>query len=118
MKNQNLYRRFLFSLQGLKSAWGTEKSFRAQVVITCLMIPTIAYLKASLFWWAIFIMIIAATLAAELFNTALEYICDLLHPHYHPQIGRAKDCAAAAVLVLSLASIFLFFVFLWEKFNS
>lgn len=115
MKNQNILKRFLFSLQGFKSAWGTEKSFRAQVVITFLIIPTIAFLKATPQWWAIFILIIGANLAAELFNTALEYVCDLLHPDYHPQIGRAKDCAAAAVLILSLASIFIFIAFLIEK---
>lgn len=117
MKNQNLFIRFLYSLQGIKHAWGTEKSFRSQAIITLLLIPTIAYLKATPEWWAIFILIIGATLAAELFNTALEYICDLLHPDYHPQIGKAKDCAAAAVLVLSIASLFIFLAFLLGKFG-
>lgn len=115
MKNQNLFFRILYSLRGLKSAWGTEKSFRTQVVIACLIIPTIAFLKATPIWWAIFILIIGATLAAELFNTALEYLCDLVNPDFHPEIGRAKDCAAAAVLVLSVASILIFIFFLSEK---
>ncbi len=115
MKNQNLWKRFLYSLQGLKSAWETENSFRTQVIVTCLVLPAIAYLGATPAWWATFILIIGATLAAELMNTALEYLCDLVQPEIHPQIGRVKDCAAAAVLVLSLSSIGIFIFFLYGK---
>jgi len=37
--------------------------------------------------------------AAELFNTTLEVLIDYAWPEHHPMIGRAKDVAAAAVLV-------------------
>lgn len=117
MKNQNLYRRFIYSLQGLKSAWITEVSFRSQLIMTFLVICTVIYLKATALWWAIFILIIGATLAAELFNTALEYLADLVHPEFHPQIGKVKDCAAASVLVLSVASILIFIAYLFDKFS-
>ena len=43
--------------------------------------------------------------AAELLNTALEHLADRLHPEQHPTIQAAKDCAAAAVLVASLAAV-------------
>ena len=38
---------------------------------------------------------------AELFNTAVETIVDLVSPEFHPLAGRAKDIAAAAVWFLS-----------------
>jgi undecaprenol kinase len=47
-------------------------------------------------------------LAAELLNTALERVIDHLHPESHPSIKIAKDCAAGAVLVLSLAAVAVF----------
>lgn len=115
MKNQRLFQRFLNSLAGLKCAWVTENSFRTQVLITVLVLPVLFYLRPSALWWGVFLTIIGATLAAELFNTALEYLCDHLHPEFHPQIGMAKDCAAAAVLVLSLTSVFIFIVFVCER---
>ena len=115
MKNQRLLNRFNNSVQGIKSAWVTENSFRVQLIITLIVIPTIYFLKAPPVWWGIFLVIIGATLAAELFNTALEYICDLLHPEFHPQIGMAKDCAAAAVLVLSVTSMLVFAAFVYER---
>ena len=41
-------------------------------------------------------------LCAELLNTAIETIVDLVSPEYHPLAGRAKDIAAAAVWILCL----------------
>jgi len=116
MKNQKFYRRFLFSLQGFKSAWISENSFRSQVVMTVLVFVSLLFLKPSAVWSAIFVLIIGATLGAELLNTAIEYMIDVLHPDIHPQIGKAKDCAAAAVLVLSVSSILIFAFFLYDKF--
>lgn len=116
MKNQNFLKRLSFSLNGFRSAWGSEKSFRTQVVITTLVVFVLFFLKPTLIWCAVFVLIIGATLAAELVNTALESMLDTLHPGFHPHIGKAKDCAAAAVLTLSLVSIFIFILFLFDKF--
>jgi diacylglycerol kinase (ATP) len=44
-------------------------------------------------------------IAAELFNTAIERLADQLRPELHPQIRIVKDCAAAAVLVLSAGAL-------------
>lgn len=118
MKNQSLFKRIIFALQGLRSAWRSERSFRSQVAVTFIVIATLFFLGATFQWWAIIILVIAATLAAELINTALEYMLDLLHPNFHSQIGRAKDCSAAAVLVLSFSAILIFMAFLYEKFSQ
>ena len=115
MKNQNIIKRFKFALDGLRSAWQSEKSFRAQIVMTFIVIASLFYLKASPQWWASIMLVIGATLAAELINTSMEYMLDLLHPNFHSQIGRAKDCAAAAVLVLSISAIIIFSIFIYEK---
>ena len=51
-------------------------------------------------------IIVAITLVwcAEAFNTALEQLADALHPENHPGIGRAKDVAAAAVLIAAVGA--------------
>ena len=56
-------------------------------------------------------------LAAELFNSALEAALDRLHPERHPAIKVAKDCAAAAVLLLSLTALGVFIVFVAATFS-
>jgi diacylglycerol kinase (ATP) len=47
-------------------------------------------------------------LGAELINTALERVLDRLHPDHHPVVKIAKDCAAGAVLVSSVAALGVF----------
>ena len=47
---------------------------------------------------------IGAVLAAELFNTAAEELCDFVSPGYAKQIGCVKDLAAGGVLVCALAA--------------
>ncbi len=41
----------------------------------------------------------------ELVNTAIEQLADRLHPEKHPSIAIVKDCAAAAVLISSIAAL-------------
>jgi diacylglycerol kinase len=49
--------------------------------------------------WAIVFLAIALVVAAELLNSAVETVVDLVSPEDHPLAKRAKDVAAAAVLV-------------------
>ena len=41
---------------------------------------------------------------AELFNTAIESLVDLVSPEYDEMAGFAKDVAAGAVLVAAIAA--------------
>ena len=51
--------------------------------------------------WAIVLLCCATVISAELMNTAIETVVDLVSPEYDPLAGHAKDIAAAAVYVLS-----------------
>ena len=42
---------------------------------------------------------------AEMLNTAIERLCDVVEPHYNDTIGAIKDICAGAVLVSGLALI-------------
>jgi len=54
---------------------------------------------------AILVLVIAAVFVAELFNTALEFAVDLVTREYRPLAKLAKDVAAGAVLVTSIAAL-------------
>jgi diacylglycerol kinase (ATP) len=49
--------------------------------------------------WRWLIAAIALVWLAEAMNTAFEYLCDVVSPEFHPSVKRAKDIAAAAVLI-------------------
>jgi diacylglycerol kinase (ATP) len=55
--------------------------------------------------WCLLIIAVMVVWIAEGMNTALEAIADAVHPDHHPLIGRAKDVAAAAVLIAATGAI-------------
>ena len=75
-------------------------------------------LQPQAIWWALIGIMIFLVLAAELLNTALEHLADHLHPEMHPRIKLVKDCAAAAVLLLSLAAVITFIAMLWDLWHG
>ena len=54
--------------------------------------------------WCLMVLAMAAVWAAESFNTALEIIVDIASPETRPAAGRAKDIAAAAVLLCAVSA--------------
>lgn len=105
MKNKPLYSRFQFALAGIRTALQTERSLRTQAGVAIAVIPVMLILQPALVWWALVGLMITLVLAAELMNTALEHLADHLHPEHHPRIKIVKDCAAGAVLLLSLGAL-------------
>ena len=63
-----------------------------------------AALRPGWVWAALVALSIGLVLAAELFNGGLEYLIDRVHPEIHDEIKFAKDAAAGAVLLTSLAA--------------
>ncbi|MGK5027426.1 diacylglycerol kinase [Janthinobacterium sp. RB2R34] len=112
MKNQSFYKRMVFALHGIRAALSLESSFRLQCLAALIVLAVLVYSRPAFIWWALLLMNCGMVLAAELFNTALEHLVDHLHPALHPSIKIAKDCAAGAVLVLSITASAVFVAFL------
>ena len=101
-------RRVRFAWAGVRDAWRLEASFRSQCLAALGALAALAVLRPGWLWSAIVVAMVALVLAAELINTALEAALDGLHPEQAGFVRIAKDCAAAAVLVLSAASVLVF----------
>ena len=105
MKNRSFAARLRFAIAGLAYAVAAERSIRTQLLAVVVVLGALLYWRPAPVWWALVLLVSTAVLAAELLNTALERLADQLHPQQHPQIRVVKDCAAAAVLVLSLGAL-------------
>lgn len=114
MKNQSFTRRLAFALAGVRTAWRTENSFKFHVVAAIAVLGALLWWRPAPLWWAILALVVAAVLAAELFNTAIEHLADHLHPEQHPGIKMVKDCAAGAVLVTSVAAVAVAVAFVYD----
>jgi len=104
-KNQAFSARLCFALRGLGHGLRAERSLRTQVVVSIGVAVALLILRPAPLWWALVIACSTAVVAAELFNTAIERLADHLHPQLHPEIRVVKDCAAAAVLCLSVGAL-------------
>lgn len=105
MKNRAFHQRLAFAWSGLRNAWHNEASLRTQIIMAALLLIALLILRPALIWWALSGVMAALVIAAELINTALEQLADHLHPEPHPRIKLMKDSAAAAVLILSVAAL-------------
>jgi diacylglycerol kinase (ATP) len=104
-KNQSFRARLGFALQGLVDGVRAERSLQVQLLALAAALAALGILRPGALWWALVLLSSAVVIAAELFNTALEGLADALHPHDHPAIRIAKDCAAAGVLVAVLGAL-------------
>ena len=92
-----------FAISGVKFML-QEPNFRIHLAATVLVICTSFYLGLSSTEWIIIIGCMGMVLAAEVFNTAVEQLCNMTEPNFHPLIKKIKDTSAAAVLILALVA--------------
>ena len=55
--------------------------------------------------WLAVSLAIALVWTAEILNTALEALCDVVSPEHHPGVKEVKDIAAGAVLVSAVGAL-------------
>lgn len=102
---KKLIRSFGYAFNGLGHAAKTQLNFRVHLVSSILAIFMGYALHISVNEWQWIILCIALVLMAELFNTALEFLVDLVSPEYNETAGHVKDISAGAVVIAALFAL-------------
>jgi len=55
--------------------------------------------------WSAIVIAMMAVWMAESLNTALEFLCDVASPEFHPLVEKSKDVAAGGVLIAAVGAI-------------
>ena len=92
---------FGYAFAGLRTLLTEQHNARIHLLATVLVVALAAWLQVSREDWLALLLAIALVWLAEAMNTALEYLCDAAVPQQDPLIARAKDVAAAGVLICS-----------------
>ncbi|RYU81102.1 diacylglycerol kinase family protein [Hymenobacter persicinus] len=95
---------FGHAFRGVASALGSEVHLRFHAAAAA-AIGLGFYLRITRLEWALVALAIGAVWSAELLNTAVEALTDLVSPEYHALAGKAKDVAAGAVLVVAAGAL-------------
>jgi diacylglycerol kinase (ATP) len=96
---------FRFALDGIKAAFWTEINMRIHLAATLVVVVVAFVLGVTATEWCLLVFCIGMVWAAELFNTALEALVNLVSPVQHPLAGKVKDLAAGAVLVTAIMAV-------------
>ena len=107
MNENNLRQRiksFQYAFRGIADLFQSQPNAKIHLVILILVIAVGIYFQLNLTEWICIIICSGMVLAGEATNTAIEYLTDLVSPDYHPLAGKAKDAAAAAVLLAAISA--------------
>ena len=107
---------FGFALKGIATLFRTQPNARIHLLAICIVTMAGYLLKVSTSEWCFIVIAFAMVLAAEAFNTAVEFVVDLTSPDYHPLAGKAKDVAAAAVLITAIGAAIIGLIIFLPKF--
>jgi len=97
---KQLLKAFQWTIQGFKSAYQVEASFRLEVWLFIVLLPVAVWLAQSPGQLFLLIATGLLVLLVELINSAIEAVVDLVvGAKQHPLAGRAKDVGSAAVFL-------------------
>jgi diacylglycerol kinase (ATP) len=96
---------FGHAFRGVGAALRSELHLQFHAVTSAVVLGLGLYFKLTTTEWALVALAVAGVWAAELFNTAIETLTNLVSPGYHPLAGKTKDVAAAGVLLAALGAL-------------
>ena len=95
---------FEYAWHGIVYTVTTQANFRRHIVVALIAILAGWYYELSLTEWCLVLLSIGTVWTAELINTAIEHLTDIVSPDYNELIGKVKDIAAGAVLFAAIAA--------------
>lgn len=98
-------RSFGYAGRGVFTLLREQPNAALHLLATLLVLGLGLWLRLSREEWSALLLTVGLVWLAEGMNTALEYLCDAVHPEHHPLIGKAKDVAAGAVLVSAAVAL-------------
>jgi len=116
MKRPSLLSSLYFAFSGIKQVVKEERNFKIHLLATIFAIAAGVYFGISKTEWLVLILIISLVLSAEIFNSAIEGICNLLNKKLNLEFSETtaiRNFSAGAVLILAIGALFLgFLIFL------
>ena len=102
----NFLKSFSFALRGIRIAFKSQPNVKRQLFIGLVAFVTAYFLHFNKYEFILLLMMCAMVIAAEMFNSAIEFSIDaVLKNKYSKLAGMAKDIAAGAVFITSLAAL-------------
>jgi diacylglycerol kinase (ATP) len=98
-------RSFVYAARGIRALVTSQHNAWIHSVATLAAVALGLLLQIPRLEWIAIVFAIVSVWTAEALNTALELLCDVASPEFHPLIETAKDVAAGAVLICAAGAM-------------
>ena len=95
-----------------------ERNFQIETLALFINLFLIFYLKLTTIDTVLILIVSFGVLAAEIFNTAIEKVCDIIQPEFDKRIGFIKDISAGAVLLMAIIAVVVGILVYWKYINN
>ena len=96
---------FKHAWDGIKYASSTQPNFRIHAIIGALVVVFAIVLQVSRIEWIILLLTITLVIMAEMINTSIEAMTDLIEEKHHHHAKIAKDVSAGMVLISAISAV-------------
>lgn len=104
-----VFRSFTYAIAGIVSAVH-ERNMKVHLLASIVVLSAGVFFQISKFEWMIVLMLTAMVISAEMVNTAIEELANIVRDELkldYKATQRARDVAAGAVLVLAYTAAFI-----------
>jgi diacylglycerol kinase (ATP) len=101
----SVLRSFGHAFAGAAVLFRTQRSFRIQLAGAVVLIAAGLALHLAVSGWCWLILAVSMVFSAEAFNTAVEFLSDVVCSDFSPAIKKVKDVASAAVLLAVIGAV-------------
>lgn len=109
---------FKHALAGIWYTFRSQPNFRFHTIAAISVTLMGIYFEISFIEWLVLVFTFNMIFVAEMLNTALESIVDLIIMEHHIKAKIAKDVSAGMVLISSIAAVIIgLFIFLPKFFS-
>ncbi len=95
---------FTFAWKGILTCAGHEQNITFHLIAAIIVLAAGFCFGISRTEWMVVMLCIGTVIAAELFNSAIERLVDMVSPEWEKIAGEVKDIAAGAVLITAFAA--------------
>jgi diacylglycerol kinase (ATP) len=93
------------TLGGFREGLKTEAAIKQEAALLVIALPVAFFVATNVWTWVALIGSLILLLAAEFLNTAIERLCNHLHPEKHDAIKVTKDLASAGVFCFIMLTV-------------
>ncbi len=115
MRSKNLVDSFSYAIEGVLYSLKTQRNMKVHFLLGLMVLVFASILNVTRLELLVLLITVGLVISAEMVNTAIEEVVNLVTQEFHPIAMIAKNVAAGAVLISSVISICVAYVVFIER---